>query len=69
MIVKLQSKSIVNKEKAALYKRVSEELVARGYNARTQKGIKRMWNLLYSEYLRAKDIIKTKSGVKSGNIH
>ena len=53
MIVKQRSKSIANKQKAqaALYKRVSEELVERGYKARTQKGIKRMWNLLYAEYL------------------
>lgn len=60
-----RSKSIANKDKTALYKRVSAQLVTRGYKARTQKGIKQMWNLLYGEYLRAKDIMKTKSGVKA----
>ena len=65
MIVKLRSKSIANKEKAASYKHVSEELVQRGYKARTQKGIRRMWNLLYGEYLKAKEVLKTKSGLKA----
>lgn len=57
MIVKLRSKSIANKEKAALYKRVSEELVERGYKARSQKGIKRMWNLLILFQAKAKELL------------
>ena len=29
------------------------------------KGIKRMWNLSFSDYIRAKDVLKAKSGVKT----
>ena len=32
---------------------------------RNPKGIKRMWNLLFSDYIRAKDVLKTKSRVKA----
>ena len=65
ILVKLRSKSISNKEKAALYKIVCDHLVKRGYEIRSPKGIKRMWNMLFSEYIKAKDIIKNKSGVKA----
>ena len=65
ILVNLTSKSLSNKVKAALYKIVCDQPVERGYEARSYKGIKRMWNLLLGEYFKAKDIIKTKSGVKN----
>ena len=63
--VKLRSKTISNKEKASLYRSVAERLAGRGYEMRNPKGIKRMWNLLFGDYRRAKDVLKTKSGVKT----
>lgn len=65
VLVKLRSKTISNKEKISLYRSVAEQLEGRGYEIRNPKGIKRMWKLLFSDYIRAKDVLKTKSGVKA----
>ena len=59
-MVKLRSKTVSNKEKTSLYRSVAEQLAGRGYEIRNSKGIKRMWNLLFSDYIRAKDVLKTK---------
>ena len=67
VLVKLRSKTVSNKEKTSPYRSVAEQLAgrARGYEIRNPKGIKRMWNLLFSDYIRAKDVLKTKSRVKA----
>ena len=65
VLVKLRSKTISNKEKTSLYRSVAEQLAGRGYESRNPKGIKRMWNLLFSDYIQAKDVLKTKSEVKA----
>ena len=65
VLVKLRSKTISNKEKTSLYRSVAERLSGRGYEIRNPKGIKRMWNLLFNDYMRAKDVLKKKSGVRT----
>ena len=65
ILVKLRSKAISNKEKAALYKIVCDRLIQRGYDSRNNKSVKRLWNILFSDYIKAKDILLTKSGVKA----
>ena len=65
LLVKLRSKTISNKEKAALYKIVSDRLVERGYGPRNSKSVKRIWNILFCDYIRAKEVLRTKSGVKA----
>ena len=64
-LVKRRSKTISNKEKTSLYRSVAERLAGRGYEIRNPKGITRMWNLLFSDYMQAKDVLTTKSGVKT----
>lgn len=64
-LVKLRTKTISNKEKTSLYRSVAERLAGRGYEIRNPKGITRMWNLLFSDYMQAKDVLTTKSGVKT----
>ena len=56
-LVKLGSKTISNKEKTSLYRSVAERLAGRGYEIRNPKGIKRMWNLLFSDYMQSKDVL------------
>ena len=56
-LVKQRSKTISNKEKTSLYRSVAERLAGRGYEIRYPKGIKRMWNLLFSDYMRSKDVL------------
>lgn len=65
ILVKLRSKAIANKEKTAIYTTVSDQLADRGYGKRTHKSIKRMWNILFSDYIKAKEVLKTKSGIKA----
>ena len=65
VLVKLWSKTISNKEKTSLYRLVAEQLARRGYEIRNLKGIKHMLNLLFSDYIWAEDVLKTKSGVKT----
>ena len=65
ILIKLRSKTISNKEKAVLYNIVSERLFKRGYGQRKLKSVKRIWNILFGEYIKAKEILKTKWGVKA----
>ena len=65
VLVKLRSKTISNKEKTSFYRSVAKQLAGRGYEIRNPKGIKRVWNLLFRDYIQAKDVLKTKSGVKT----
>ena len=51
LLVKLRSKTILNKEKAALYKIVSDHLVERGYGPRNSKSVKLTWNILFGDYI------------------
>ena len=55
ILVKLRSKSLSNKVKTALYKIVCDQPVERGL----------IKSVLLGEYIKAKDTIKTKSGVKN----
>ena len=57
VLVKLRSKTVSNKEKTSLYRSVAEQLAGRGYEIRNPKGIKRMWNLLFSDYMRSKGVL------------
>ena len=56
-LVKRRSKTISNKEKTSLYRSVAERLAGRGYEIGNPKGIKRMWNLLFSDYMRSKGVL------------
>ena len=65
VLVKLRSKTIFNKQKTSLYRSVAERLAGGRYEIRNPKGIKRMRNLSLSDYIRAKDVLKAKSEVKT----
>ena len=54
-LVKRRSKTISNKEKTSLYRSFAERLAGRGYQE-SQKD-KRMWNLLFSDYMRSKNVL------------
>ena len=65
ILIKLKWKTISNKEKTAVYNVFSERLVKRGYGQRKSKSVTRIWNILCGKYIKAKEILKTKSGVKA----
>ena len=49
-IVTLRPKTVPNKLKKEIYGKIAKRLCQRGYQRRDEKSVKRMWNLMFSDY-------------------